>query len=116
MLKKVGIQTVVNILDMIRNIQSNIDIYELASPLYLHPGENFRYEVAVDYGPSFKLQEIHIYFGDVFAGAYLINVFLESENVNTDLMINFTNNTHQVYATSMDSKLYFWPISTMGAN
>lgn len=115
MLKKVGIQTVV-IFDMIRNIQSNIDINELASPFYLHPGENFRYEVAVDYGLSFKLQEIHIYFGDVFAGAYLINVFLESENVNTDFMINFTNNTHQVYTTSMDSKLYFWPISTMGAN
>lgn len=115
MLKKVGIQTVV-ILYMIRNIQSNIDINELASPSYLHPGENFRYEVAVDYGLSFKLQEIHIYFGDVFAGAYLINVFLESENVNTDFMINFTNNTHQVYATSMGSKLYFWPISTMGAN
>lgn len=115
MLKKVGIQTVV-ILDMIRNIQSNIDINELASPSYLHPGENFRYEVAVDYGLSFKLQEIHIYFGDVFAGAYLINVFLESENVNTDFMINFTNNTHQVYATSTDSKLYFWPISTTGAN
>lgn len=53
----------------------------------LHPGENFRYEIAVDYGLSFKLQEIHIYFGDVFAGAYLINVFLESENVNTDFMI-----------------------------
>lgn len=70
---------------MIRNIQSNIDINELASPFYLNPGENFRYEVAVDYGLSFKLQEIHIYFGDVFAGAYLINVFLESENVNTDL-------------------------------
>lgn len=115
MLKKVGIQTVV-ILDMIRNIQSNIDINELASPSYLHPGENFRYEIAVDYGLSFKLQEIHIYFGDVFAGAYLINVFLESENVNTDFMINFTNNTHQVYATSTGSKLYFWPISTMGAN
>lgn len=79
MLKKVGIQTVV-ILDMIRNIQSNIDINELASSFSdLHPGENFRYEIAVDYGLSFKLQEIHIYFGDVFAGAYLINVFLESE-------------------------------------
>lgn len=80
-----------------------------ASPVSdLHPGENIRYEIAVYYGLSFKLQEIHIFSGDVFAGAYLINVFLISEIVNTDFMINSTNNKcHRVNANSRNSELSF---------
>lgn len=118
-IQTVSILVMTNDLQILKAILPSMNFGNIfVSPVSdLHPGENFRYEIAVYYGLCFQLQKIHIFFGDVFAGAYLINVFLESEIVNTDFMINSTNNTcQQVNATSMDSELCFWPIPTIGAN